>query len=76
MKMPIPKSLKQVRALMGGVGKYRKFLPDLSKWIRPLATLFWKGVKYVFTPVMEIVVRRILAEFAAPPIWSSCTGAL
>ena len=31
MRMPMPKNLKQVRALMGGMGYYRKFLPDLSK---------------------------------------------
>ena len=39
MKMPMPKNLKQVRALMGGVGYYRKFLPDLPKRIHPLTTL-------------------------------------
>ena len=35
----MPNTLKQVRALMGGVGYYRKFLPDLSIRIRPLAAL-------------------------------------
>ena len=58
--MPIPKNLKQVRALVGGVGYYRK--------IRPLTALLRKGVKYVFTPAMEVIVRQILAELAAPPI--------
>ena len=68
MKMPMPKNLKQVRALMGGVGYYRKFLLDLSNRIRPLTVLLLKGVKYVFTPAMEVIVRQNLAELAAPPI--------
>ena len=68
MKMPMPKNLKQVRALMGGVGYYRKFLPDLSKMIHSLTALLRKGVKYVFTPAMEVIVRQILAELAPPPI--------
>lgn len=38
-------NLKQVLALMGGVGIGRKFLPDLSKRIRPLTALIPKGVK-------------------------------
>ena len=68
MKVPMPKHFKKVRALMGGVRYYRKFLPDLSKRIRPLTALLRKGVNYVFTPVMELVVRQILAELVAPPI--------
>ena len=30
IKMPVPRDLKHVRALLGGVGYYRKFLRDLS----------------------------------------------
>ena len=44
MKIPMPQNLKQVHALMGGVEYYRKFLPDLSKRIRPLTALLRKGV--------------------------------
>ena len=44
---------------MGGAGYYRKFLPDLSKRIRPLTALLRKGLGYVFTPAMEIIARRI-----------------
>ena len=42
-KMLIHKNLKQVRALMGGAGYFRKFLPDLSKRIHPLTALLRKG---------------------------------
>ena len=73
MKIPMPKNLKQVRALMGGMGYYRKFLPDQSKRIRPPTALLRKGV---FTPAMGTIVRQIFAELAARQFWSSRIGTL
>ena len=66
--MPMPTDVKQVRALMGGINYYRKFLPDLSKRLRPINALLRKGVKFVFTPDMEKLVREILAELTTPPV--------
>ena len=66
--MPMPRDLKQVRALLGGVGYYRIFLRDLAKRIRPITSLLRKGVKFELTLAMEKIVREILAELAAPPI--------
>ena len=56
IKMPLPRDLKEVRAMLGGVGYYRKFLRDLSKRIRPITSLLRKGVKFEFTPAMEVIV--------------------
>ena len=67
-KMPMPRDLQKARALLGGVGFYRKFRRDVSKLIRPITSLLRKGVKYEFTPAMEIIVCDILAELTAPPI--------
>ena len=53
---------------LGGVGYYRKFLRGLSKRIRPITSLLRKRVKSEFTPAIEVIVREILAELAAPPI--------
>ena len=68
MKPREPKISQAGPCADGRRGYYRKFLPDLSKRIRPLAALLRKGVKYDFTPAMEVIVRQILAELAAPPI--------
>ena len=65
IKMPMPKTLEQVRALMGCVGYYRKFEPDLSKRIRPLTARLRKESKYDFMPAMEVITRQIFAELAA-----------
>ena len=79
IKMPMPRDLKQVRALMGGMGYYRKFLRDLFKRIYPITSLFRKGVKFELTPAMEVTVREILVELATPPIlvfpdWDAVAG--
>ena len=68
INMPMPTDVKQVRTLMGGINYYRNFLPDLSKRLRPINSLLRKGVKFVFTPAMEKLVREILTELATPPI--------
>ena len=68
IKMPTPRDLKQVCALLGGVAYYCKFLRVLSKWIGPITSLLRKGVKFEFTPAMEVFVRQLLDELAAPPI--------
>ena len=39
----------------------------MSKRIRPISALFKKGVKCLFTTSVEVIVRDILAELAAPP---------
>ena len=74
IKVPMLRDLKQVRALMGSVGYYRKFPRALSKRIRPITCLLRKGVKIVSTPAMEVIVREIIAELATPPIWSCPIG--
>ena len=53
VKMPMPKHVKQVYALMGGINYCSNFLPDLSKRLRPINSLLRKGVNFLFTPAME-----------------------
>ena len=39
----------------------------MSKRIRSIASFLKKGVKFLFTPAMKTILRRLLAELAAPP---------
>ena len=66
MKMPMPADLKQLRSLLGGLPYYRKLLRDIAKRIRPITSLLKQGVKFVFTPATETIVRELLAEFSTP----------
>ena len=68
MKMSVPKNLKQVRSLLGDYSEYRKFLRDMAKRIWPIISLVKQGVKFVFTPAMETIVRELLAELSTPPV--------
>ncbi|CAB1108262.1 unnamed protein product [Ectocarpus sp. CCAP 1310/34] len=45
-KMPMPRDVKQLRSLLGGLSYYRKFLPNMAKRIRPLTTLLQKQEKF------------------------------
>ena len=67
-KMPMPSNVNQTRALLGGIGYYRKFLPDLAKRLRPTSALLKQGTKFIFTPAMEATVRQILHDLATPPV--------
>ena len=67
-KMPMPSDLKQLRSLLGGLSYYKKCLADMAKRIRPITSLLKQGVKFVFTPPMETIVRTLLEELSAPPV--------
>ena len=67
-RMPMPRDIKQLRSLLGGLSYYRKYLLNMAKRVRPVAALLKKGATFGFTPSMEEAVRALLAELAAPPI--------
>ena len=64
----MPRDIKQLRSLLGGLNYYLKFLPNMAKRIRPITALLKKGATFDFTSPMEETVRTLLAELAAPPI--------
>ena len=66
--MPTPRDLTQLRSLLGGLSYYRKFLQELSGRIRPITAVLKEGVKFSFTPTMEVIVRDMLTELATPPV--------
>ena len=67
-RMPMPRDIKQLRSLLGGLSHYRKFLPNMAKRVRPITALLNKGVTFSFTPPMEEAVRALLAELTTPSI--------
>ena len=68
-KMPMPSDLKQLRSLLGGLSYYRNFLADMAKRTRPITSLRKQGVKFVFTPSMETIVRTPLDELSAAQVF-------
>ena len=64
----MPEDLKQLRSLLGGLSYYGKFQRDMAKRIQPITSFLKQGVKFVFTPAMEAIVRELLAELSTPPV--------
>ena len=69
IKNPMPRDLKQVRAMLGSAGYYCKFLRDLSKLIRPITSLLRKGVKFELKPAMEVIAVSY-THLTLPTIYS------
>ena len=47
-KLPLPKSIKDIRSFLGYVGLYRWFIKHFSKIARPLTNLLAKDVPFDF----------------------------
>ena len=45
-QMPMPRGIKQVRSLLGGLSYYRKFLPNMAKRVRSITSLLKKGAMF------------------------------
>ena len=56
--MTMPKDVKQIRALMGGINYYHIFFPDLSKRLRPINAFLRMGVEFLFTEWQKRHVLR------------------
>ncbi|CAF4906430.1 unnamed protein product [Pieris macdunnoughi] len=56
-KFPIPKTLKQVRGFLGLIGYYRKFVPNLSKIIKPLTEVTKKNA------IIDITDKKYIEAF-------------
>ena len=67
-QMSIPRDIKQLRTILGGLSYYWKFLPNTAKRVRSITSLLKKEARFDFTPPMEAAVRTLLPELAAPPI--------
>ena len=66
-RTPMPRDIKQLRSLHGGLSYYRKFLPDMAKRVHPITALLKKRATFSFTPSIEEAVRALLEEHATPP---------
>ena len=67
-RIPMPRDIKQLSSLLGGLSYYRKFLLNMTKRVRPFTAPLKKGATFSLTPSIEETVRALLAEFATPPI--------
>ena len=72
-KMPMPTNVKQLRSLLGGIGYYHKLIANIPARLRPVNTFLTLGVKFIFTPAMEAIIRQLLHDLATAPILDTQT---
>lgn len=70
VNMPIPKTQRQVRQILGMISWYRKFLPDLSTLVAPLTAVTKKHIKFKWTPDCDEAFSKIKNALVSAPILS------
>jgi transposase InsO family protein len=65
---PIPTSVTQVRAFLGTIGFYRRFIKDFSAVAAPLSDLTKNDVKWSWSSVEEGAFRQLIALAVAQPV--------
>ncbi|XP_076462144.1 uncharacterized protein LOC143294651 [Babylonia areolata] len=70
MKAPVPETKTQVRAFLGLVGYYRKFIPNFSAIALPLTDLTRKGVpnNVVWTPECDRAFKTLKGRLVSRPV--------
>ena len=67
-KMKSPTRLKEVRAVLGLVGFYRKFIPGFGKTSEPLYNLLKKENKFAWTKECEQALQELKGKLLSAPI--------
>jgi len=75
VKLPTPKSVKDVRSFLGHAGFYRRFIKDFSVISKPLCNLLTKDIVFEWTEHCEeafVKLKNLLtsAHVIQPPDWS------
>lgn len=55
---PVPRTVKELRGLIGAVNYYRRFIPNMANIIKPLTKLLSKGARFEITPEVEAAINE------------------
>lgn len=67
-KMTIPRDVKGIRRLLGALNYYRRFVPDMARYLTPINDLLKKGRNIEITPVMEDNIRKCMRKLQEEPV--------
>ncbi|KAG7304583.1 hypothetical protein JYU34_011548 [Plutella xylostella] len=67
-KMPIPENVSQLRALLGFINYYARFIPNLSTILHPLHALLKKGVKWEWSDSCNAAFEEIKVRLTSDPV--------
>ena len=63
-----PKSVHQIRQLLGLAGYYRRFIPDFSKIAQSMTKLLQKDAKFVWSPACEEAFQALKKFLTTAPV--------
>ncbi|XP_047037979.1 uncharacterized protein K02A2.6-like [Helicoverpa zea] len=75
-KMPIPENVSQLRALLGFINYYARFIPNLSTILHPLHSLLKKGVTWVWSESCNAAFEEIKVRLTSDPVLAHYSPAL
>ncbi|XP_055931978.1 uncharacterized protein K02A2.6-like [Argiope bruennichi] len=67
-KVPVPKTVSDLKSFLGLVNYYGKFIPNLSTRVAPFNNLLQKGTKFLWTAECEKAFKALKQEIASDRI--------
>lgn len=67
-KLPIPKTIKDVRSFLGHAGFYRRFIKNFSVISRPLCNLLLKDFPFEWTDACQVAFDKLIGMLTSAPI--------
>ncbi|CAL2259920.1 unnamed protein product [Prunus armeniaca] len=67
-KLPIPKTIKDVRSFLGHAGFYRRFIKNFSVISRPLCNLLLKDSPFEWTDACQVAFDKLIGMLTSAPI--------
>lgn len=64
----IPRSVKEVRAMLGTASYYRKYIKNFAKLAAPLTALLHKGVKFIWSEDCQDAFEMIKSHLISAPV--------
>ena len=64
----VPRSVKEVRAMLGTASYYRKYIKGFAKLAAPLTALLHKGVKFAWSEDCQVVFEMIKSHLISAPV--------
>lgn len=67
-QFPVPKSVKDIQSFLGLVSYYRRFIPDFSKFAKPLTNLLKKNVPFNWTNTQQLAFKQLKESLVSAPV--------
>lgn len=68
LQLPVPKTVKDVRSIVGTFSWYRRFVPDFATLISPITALLKKSRKFIWTPECDKSFEKIKECLVSAPV--------